>query len=82
MNTISKQNTTTLGLIGFIISLVSLVTIFIPLFGLVIWITGIIFSIIGVSNKKKGFAIAGLIISFSWIFILIIVLLKMNTNLL
>jgi hypothetical protein len=58
-----KQSDNTMGLVGFIASLVSLVFGWIPFIGQLIWLVGIVLSIIGVTKKPKGFAIAGIIIS-------------------
>ncbi|MDR2834624.1 MAG: FHA domain-containing protein [Bacteroidales bacterium] len=52
------------ALLGFIIALVSIAFFWIPVFGILLAVTGLIFSIIGIIKKsKKIFAIIGLIIS-------------------
>jgi len=35
----------------------------VPFFGWILWLLGLVFSVIGVFKKPKGFAIAGLVIS-------------------
>ncbi|MFV0564492.1 MAG: hypothetical protein ACK5NB_01530 [Flavobacteriaceae bacterium] len=65
-----------IGLAGFIIALVTLVIGWIPLIGCFSWVTwllGLILSIIGVFKKPRGFAIAGIVISFIGIIVLIII---------
>ncbi|TPR24474.1 hypothetical protein DY120_04125 [Apilactobacillus micheneri] len=52
-----------IGIAGFVLSIVSVVVSFTSLFSVIFWILGIIFSIIGLFQKPKGFAIAGTIIS-------------------
>ena len=52
-----------IGLAGFILSLVSLVGCWIPVMNLVTCILGLIFSIIGMFTKPRGFAVAGFTVS-------------------
>jgi hypothetical protein len=52
-----------LGTAGFILSLIALFFGWIPIFGWIIWVLGLIFSFIGIFKKPRGLAIAGLIIS-------------------
>ncbi|MDA3911885.1 MAG: hypothetical protein PF448_11070 [Bacteroidales bacterium] len=52
-----------LGTAGFILALISLFFGWIPIFGWIIWVLGLIFSFIGIFKKPRGLAIAGLIIS-------------------
>lgn len=60
-----------MGVAGFVLALVGLFTSVIPVFGWIIWLLGLIFSIIGVTRKPKGLAIAGLIISLIGVILLI-----------
>lgn len=62
-----------IGLAGFILALISLIVGFIPVVGWIVWVLGAIFSIIGLFKKPRGFAIAGFIISFIDIILLITV---------
>lgn len=62
-----------IGLAGFILSLVALFTDWIPGLGWVVWALGAIFSIIGLFKAPRGFAIAGFIISFISLILLIAV---------
>ena len=52
-----------IGLAGFILSLVALFASVLPVARWIVWVLGLIFSIIGLSKKPRGFAVAGLIIS-------------------
>ncbi|WP_434036039.1 hypothetical protein [Formosa sp. 4Alg 33] len=49
---------------GFVIALLGLFLGWIPIFGWFIWIIGFILSFVGMFKNPKGFAIAGLVISF------------------
>lgn len=62
-----------IGLTGFILSIVCLLTSWAPGLNIVMWILGLVFSAVGVFKKPKGFAIAGLTISL--ISLLVIILL-------
>lgn len=74
-----------MGIAGFILSLVSLLTVwisiismisiiffFVSIIHMIILIAGLVTSIIGMKRPKKGFAVAGLIISIVVILIYII----------
>jgi hypothetical protein len=52
-----------IGLTGFILSLIALGLGWIPLFGQILWGLGFSFSIVGVFGDRKGFSVAGMIIS-------------------
>lgn len=62
-----------LGTAGFILSLIALFVGWVPFFGWLIWILGLIFSFIGVFKTPRGLAIAGLVISFIGIILLVLV---------
>lgn len=62
-----------IGLAGFILALVALFTDWIPVLGWIVWALGAIFSLVGLFKKPRGFAIAGFIISFIGLIILIAV---------
>lgn len=54
-----------MGTAGFVLSLLALVLCWIPVVDVILFLLGLAFSIVGVSlkNRKKGLAIAGLVIS-------------------
>ena len=60
-----------MGVAGFVLALIGLVLFWVPVFNWILWLLGLIFSIIGVTRKPKGLAIAGIAISFVVLIILI-----------
>lgn len=52
-----------IGLAGFILALIGLITCWVPYVCFGTWLIGLIFSIIGMCKPRKGLATAGLIIS-------------------
>lgn len=71
---IQKENSSNgIGTAGFVLALIALFLGWIPILGWMLWILGLIFSFIGVFKKPYGLAIAGLVISFLSIFILIFI---------
>jgi hypothetical protein len=62
-----------MGVAGFILALLGLCLSWAPVAGWIIWFLGALFSIIGLFKKPRGFAIAGFIISFIDLIILIFV---------
>ena len=52
-----------LGITGFVLSLLALLLGWVPLLGWIIWLLGLIFSLIGIFRKPRGLAIAGLLLS-------------------
>ncbi len=64
-----KSNGT--GTAGFVLALIGLFVSWIPVFGWIIWLLGLILSFVGIFKSPKGMAIAGLIISLIGVIILI-----------
>ncbi len=52
-----------LGVAGFVLALLGLIFCWVPVLNWILWILGLIFSIIGMFKRPKGLAIAGLVIS-------------------
>jgi hypothetical protein len=52
-----------IGTAGFVLSLVALFLGWIPFFGFIMWLLGLIFSAVGIFRKPNGLAIAGFVIS-------------------
>lgn len=52
-----------LGTAGFVLSLLGLLFCWIPFLNILLWILGLIFSIIGVTRMPKGLSIAGIVLS-------------------
>ncbi len=69
-----KKESNGIGTAGFIISIIALFVGWVPFIGWLVWLTGAILSLIGVFKKPKGLSIAGLIISFIGVILLIFVL--------
>ena len=64
-----KQNG--LGIAGFVLALLGLLLGWIPVLGWILWVLGLIFSLIGIFRAPRGLAIAGLIITFIGLIFLI-----------
>lgn len=62
-----------LGTAGFILALLALVFCWVPVLDWILWILGLVFSLIGVFKVPRGFAIAGLAISLFVLILLILV---------
>lgn len=62
-----------IGTAGFVLALVALFLGWAPVLGWVTWLLGLIFSFVGIFKSPKGLAIAGLIISFIGIILLLFV---------
>lgn len=63
-----------MGTAGFVLALIGLIFCWVPVLNWILWLLGLIFSIIGMFKPKKGLAIAGLIISFLFLIIILLVL--------
>lgn len=61
-----------LGTAGFVLALLGLLLCWIPILDWILWLLGVIFSFIGVFKAPRGLAIAGLVISFIGLIILIV----------
>lgn len=61
-----------MGIAGFVLALCAFLLCWIPVLNIILWLLGVIFSIIGVFRRPRGFAIAGLAISFIGIIISLI----------
>lgn len=58
-----SKNSNTAGTAGFVLALTSIFLGWIPFFGWVLWVLGLIFSAIGLTRTPRGLAIVGFIIS-------------------
>lgn len=63
-----------IGTAGFILALIGLVFCWVPILDWILWFLGALFSFIGVFKKPRGLSIAGLIISFIGVIIIIAVI--------
>lgn len=53
-----------IGIAGFVLAIIALFIGWVPLIGWLVWLVGFVLSLIGVFKKPRGLAIAGLVISF------------------
>ena len=82
-NSMAANNTTTvvvngsksngMGTAGFILALLALLVSWVPVLDIIVWFLGALFSFIGLFKAPRGLAIAGFIISFIGIIILVTV---------
>ena len=61
------------GTAGFVIALIGLIFCWIPVLDWLLWLLGLILSIVGVFKTPRGLAIAGIVISFLGVIILMAV---------
>lgn len=66
-----QQERNPLGTAGFILALIQLFLSWIPFIGWVLWVLGAIFSVVGLFRRPKGLAIAGTVISFIGLILII-----------
>ena len=62
-----------MGTAGFVCALIALIFCWVPFFGTIMWLLGLIFSCVGLARRPKGLAIAGLVISLIGLVFLIFV---------
>lgn len=60
-----------LGTAGFVLALLGLILCWVPMVNFALWILGLILSLIGVFKRPRGLAIAGLVLSFISVLIII-----------
>jgi hypothetical protein len=70
----NSQTKNGIGTAGFVLALLGLILCKVPTVNLILWLLGLIFSIIGCFRKPRGLAIAGVVISFAVIILLIALL--------
>jgi hypothetical protein len=61
------------GTAGFVLALIAVFLGWVPVLGWILWILGLILSLVGIFKKPKGLAITGLVISFIDLLLLILV---------
>lgn len=60
---IKERESNGIGTAGFILSIITLILGWIPIFGWIIWLLGLIFSFAGLFRRPRGLAIAGFVVS-------------------
>ena len=68
---IVQKKTNGLGTAGFVLALLSFLFSWAPMVNWILWFLGALFSFIGLFKRPRGLAIAGFVISFINVFILI-----------
>lgn len=63
-----------IGTAGFVLALIGLLLCWIPILNWILWLLGVIFSFIGVFKAPRGLSIAGLVISFIGVIIIVTIL--------
>ena len=58
-----ERPTNGIGTAGFVLALITLIFGWVPVFGWIICVLGLVFSFIGIFRRPRGLAVAGLIIS-------------------
>ena len=62
-----------IGTAGFVCALVAVFTCWIPVLGWILWLVGAVLSVVGIFRQPRGLAIAGTVISFIDLILLIVV---------
>ena len=73
VNVPEKSNSNGLGVAGFVLALIGLFIGWVPALGWIIWLLGAIFSFAGLFKQPRGLAIAGFVISFIDLLLLLLV---------
>lgn len=68
----AEKKSNSIGVAGFVLALIAFFLFWVPVLGWILWVLGALFSIIGLFKQPKGFAIAGFIISFIDVIILLL----------
>ena len=63
-----------MGVAGFVCALLAILLCWIPVLDWILWILGLIFSIIGMTKQPKGLAIAGLVLSLIGLIFLVVLI--------
>ncbi|WP_125588144.1 hypothetical protein [Companilactobacillus jidongensis] len=71
--TTDKAQSNPMGTAGFICALVDLFIGWVPFIGWLLWIVGAALSIVGIFRNPKGLAIAGAVISFIDVIIILVI---------
>jgi hypothetical protein len=58
-----QQQSNGVGIAGFVLSLISIFIFWIPVIGWIVWLLGFILSLVGLSKKPRGLAVAGVTVS-------------------
>lgn len=67
----TEKKGNSMGTAGFVLAILAIVFSWVPVLDFILWFLGALFSFIGIFRRPKGLAIAGLVISFIGIIILV-----------
>ena len=70
-----ERKTNGSGTAGFVIALISAIVFWLPFVSQILWVFGLIFSFIGLFKRPRGLAIAGFIISFVNLIVILVIIL-------
>lgn len=73
INQIQEPPHNSVGTAGFVIALIAVFLSWVPVLGWILWVIGAFLSLIGMFKNPKGLAIAGFVLSFIGLLILILV---------
>ncbi|MFV0538308.1 MAG: hypothetical protein ACK5M3_13210 [Dysgonomonas sp.] len=68
-----SRQTNGIGTAGFVLALLAIFLFWVPVLDFILWILGLIFSLVGVFRQPKGLAIAGLVLSLIVIILILFV---------
>ncbi|MDR1340057.1 MAG: hypothetical protein LBK58_08415 [Prevotellaceae bacterium] len=71
---VRENSSNGVGIAGFILALIGLIFCWVPVIDWILWILGAILSIVGCFREPRGLAIAGVVISFIGIILIIAVI--------
>ncbi|MCD8393448.1 MAG: hypothetical protein LUC85_01265 [Bacteroidales bacterium] len=71
VNNIVEKKSNSLGTAGFVLAILALVFCWVPVLDWILWFLGALFSVIGLFKSPRGLAIAGTVISFIGVIIMI-----------
>lgn len=58
-----RHNSNGMGTAGFVLALLSLLLAWVPVLGWILWLLGVVFSLIGLFKSPRGLAIVGMVLS-------------------
>ncbi len=71
VNNIVEKKSNSLGTAGFVLAILAIVFCWVPVLDWILWFLGALFSVIGLFKQPRGLAIAGTVISFIGVIIMI-----------
>ncbi|HIV33473.1 MULTISPECIES: hypothetical protein [unclassified Alistipes] len=72
INQPAEKKSNGVGTAGFVLALLGLIFSWVPVLGWILWVLGLILSLVGVFRTPRGLSIAGLVISFLGLILLIV----------